>query len=124
MGSDALCSAELNSKMRNKRFLLHPHAHTSCTRRAKYPQAAGVWFHVGRSPANHRTHIQQSVAYSKSGQLVSHLIPSPSAFLIPGHEANSSSPSCSTQAVISDKIDPGVLRTPLSLLPQHNFSVI
>lgn len=98
------CSAELNSRTGNRRFLLHPHAHTSCTRRV--PTVSWCLVPHGVFPCwSLHPHC---CLLRATCQLLSHAIPSPSVFLIPGHETNSGPPPfCSTQANILDKTDPG-----------------
>lgn len=97
-------SAELNSRTGNRGFLLHPQAHTSCTRRVP----AGSWYLVSHGVFPCWPLHPHCCLFRATCQLMSHAIPSSSVFLIPGHETNSgSSPFCSTQASILDKTDPG-----------------
>lgn len=97
------CSAELNSRTGNKGFLFHPQ-HTGPAPTGLLP-AAGVWSHMGAPCWPLHLHC---CCFRATCQLVPHAIPSPSGFLIPGHETNSGPfPFCSTQASVLDKTDPG-----------------
>lgn len=120
------CSAELNSRTGNRGFLLHPHAHTSCTRRVP----TGRWYSVphGGSPLLTTAPTLLLVQSHMTAHITCNSQP---VFLIPGHEKNSGLlPSAPLKQASWAKHILGVLHTlsaftiPLSLLGQYKFYVV